>query len=128
MKLFQVDSFTKERFKGNPAGVCLVEGDPSEEWMQNVAGEMNLSETAFVKPTDGYFGLRWFTPTIEVDLCGHATLAAAHILLEKGLVSQDRSLEFETLSCMLTAKLVEQGIELDFPFDIHGRGANSAYL
>jgi len=95
--------------------VCLVEGDPSEEWMQNVAGEMNLSETAFVKPTDGYFGLRWFTPTIEVDLCGHATLAASHILWEKGLVSQDRSLEFETLSGKLTATLVEQGIELNFP-------------
>ena len=73
--LFQVDSFTARPFAGNPAGVCLLDAPAEAAWMQDVAAEMNLSETAFVVPQDGAFGLRWFTPAVEVDLCGHATLA-----------------------------------------------------
>ena len=115
MKLFQVDSFTKERFKGNPAGVCIVDGEMSEELMQNIASEMNLSETAFVQASNGYYKLRWFTPAVEVDLCGHATLATAHILWEQGLAPRDKILEFDTLSGRLKTSLSSKGIEMDFP-------------
>src|SRR5205085_12493229 len=82
--LFQVDAFTDRPFAGNPAAVCLLSEDRPADWMQAVAAEMNLSETAFVRPIEGGFGLRWFTPTVEVDLCGHATLASAHVLWESG--------------------------------------------
>ena len=78
--LFQVDAFTDRPFRGNPAAVCLLERERDAEWMQNVAAEMNLSETAFLLRADDGFGLRWFTPTVEVALCGHATLASAHAL------------------------------------------------
>ncbi len=83
LPIYQVDAFTSERFKGNPAAVCLLKEQRDVAWMQNVAAEMNLSETAFVLPEkDGSFGIRWCTPTVEVDLCGHATLASSHVLLE----------------------------------------------
>ena len=80
--VFCVDAFTAEPFAGNPAAVCLLEDDADPGWMQRVAAEMNLSETAFLRPQGdaGRYGLRWFTPAVEVALCGHATLASAHVL------------------------------------------------
>ena len=82
--LFQVDAFAAKAFTGNPAAVCLLEEEAEVQWMQSVAAEMNLSETAFLLPQNDGFGLRWFTPTTEVDLCGHATLASAHVLWNSG--------------------------------------------
>ncbi|MGZ5488014.1 MAG: PhzF family phenazine biosynthesis protein [Candidatus Aminicenantales bacterium] len=119
--IYQVDAFTEEPFKGNPAGVCLLPGPANPvvadeaSWMQSVAAEMNLAETAFpLREGDG-FRLRWFTPKVEVKLCGHATLATAHILWETGLVPADRELRFQTLSGLLTARRDGGLIELDFP-------------
>lgn len=113
--IYQVDSFTSRIFSGNPAGVCLLEGPRPEEWMRNVAREMNLSETAFLLPEGDYFRLRWFTPKAEVTLCGHATLASAHILWEQGVLPADRQAAFETLSGRLTAEKRGEWIALDFP-------------
>ncbi len=115
MRLYQVDAFTSERFKGNPAAVCLLEGPRDDDWMQAVALEMNLSETAFVEPNDGRYGLRWFTPSVEVDLCGHATLASAHVLWETGTVDAGNGIEFDTRSGVLTAARAGDWIELVFP-------------
>jgi PhzF family phenazine biosynthesis protein len=115
MEIFQVDAFTKEPFKGNPAGVCILSEEKEEQWMQNVAREMNLSETAFlVKEGDGY-RLRWFTPAVEVNLCGHATLASAHILWERGHLSEHEEAIFHTKSGKLTARKNGSKIEMDFP-------------
>ncbi len=116
--VFQVDAFASEPFKGNPAAVCLLDEPRSAEWMQNVAMEMNLSETAFILPRAdgaGLFDLRWFTPTVEVPLCGHATLASAHTLWESGRMSQGKVVRFSTLSGWLIAKKGDDKIELDFP-------------
>jgi len=115
--LFQVDAFTAEPFAGNPAAVCLLEDDADPGWMQRVAAEMNLSETAFLHPDGtGRFGLRWFTPAVEVELCGHATLASAHVLWTEGLTGDGRALRFDTASGMLTARPGGDGtIWLDFP-------------
>jgi len=114
-KIFQVDAFTDKLFAGNPAAVCVLQGPGDEHWMQNVAKEMNLSETAFLyKYKDGY-KLRWFTPTVEVDLCGHATLASAHVLWETGHLSSDQQARFHTRSGLLTAEHKGNWIELDFP-------------
>ena len=88
-QLFQVDAFTNQPFAGNPAAVCVLTEERPDGWQQSVAAEMNLAETAFVIQRDGGFGLRWFTPTVEVDLCGHATLASAHALWETGVLAQD---------------------------------------
>ena len=117
MQIFVVDAFAELPFGGNPAGVCLVSGEADPGWMQAVAGEMNLSETAFLTPLgEGRFGLRWFTPTVEVDLCGHATLASAHVVWEQG--SPEPWLEFETRSGVLTAvQAARRLIQLDFPAD-----------
>lgn len=115
MKIYQVDAFTERPFKGNPAAVCILEEYPIEKWMQDVAGEMNLAETAFLVPANDGFGLRWFTPNSEVDLCGHATLASAHILWEKGYLKQNQEAKFFTKSGLLTAKLEEGWIQLNFP-------------
>ncbi|MFZ7102828.1 MAG: PhzF family phenazine biosynthesis protein [Peptococcaceae bacterium] len=115
MKIYQVDSFTAQAFAGNPAAVCILAEARNDEWLQNVAREMNLSETAFLLEGEkGYF-LRWFTPAAEVDLCGHATLAAAHILWEKGYLAQEKRGEFYTRSGLLTAELAGDWIKLDFP-------------
>jgi PhzF family phenazine biosynthesis protein len=111
----QVDAFTDKPFAGNPAAVCLLAEAHEESWMQMVAREMNLSETAFLLPRDGGFGLRWFTPTIEVDLCGHATLASAHFLWEEGHLKPDQPARFYTRSGLLTAEKKETWIEMDFP-------------
>jgi PhzF family phenazine biosynthesis protein len=113
--LFQVDAFTDVLFKGNPAAVCYLPKAANPKWMQLVAREMNLSETAFVHPLADGFGLRWFTPRAEVELCGHATLSAAHILWESGVVAQEMKIRFNTLSGWLCVTKKEDMIELDFP-------------
>ena len=115
MTIYTVDAFTDKPFAGNPAGVCIMEHSAFEEWMQNVAMEMNLAETAFLYPTDGVYTLRWFTPTVEVDLCGHATLASAHMLYELGTVPSDHPISFQTRSGLLTAEKRGDWIELNFP-------------
>lgn len=113
--LYHVDAFTDTPFKGNPAAVCLLPGIKSENWMQHVAREMNLSETAFVLREGDYYRLRWFTPVTEVELCGHATLASAHVLWESGQISKDEVIRFRTLSGFLPARFSKEWIELDFP-------------
>jgi PhzF family phenazine biosynthesis protein len=116
MRLFQVDAFSGKPFAGNPAAVCLLDADADPVWMQDVASEMNLSETAFVRRRDdGAFDLRWFTPSIEVDLCGHATLATAHVLWDEGDVSRDEAISFHTRSGVLTCHKRVDRIEMDFP-------------
>ena len=110
-----MDSFTNKPFAGNPAGVCILSEHRDDSWMQNVAREMNLSETAFLHKSDDGFDLRWFTPSLEVDLCGHATLASAHILWENGILNQNEQARFHTRSGLLTAERKDQWIELDFP-------------
>lgn len=110
-----VDAFTDTPFSGNPAAVCVLPAPRDERWMQQVAREMNLSETAFLHLEDGAYRLRWFTPTVEVDLCGHATLASAHVLWESGAAQPDDVLRFRTRSGELTARRAKEWIELDFP-------------
>ena len=112
--LIQVDAFTDKPFCGNPAAVCLLEAKRDERWMQNVAREMNLSETAFVSPDGDGYDLRWFTPTAEVDLCGHATLAAAHALWETERLASDSPARFRTKSGVLTCTRRGSRIEMDF--------------
>lgn len=113
--LYQVDAFTARLFAGNPAAVCLLPEPASADWMQNVAAEMNLAETAFlVRQADG-FDLRWFTPVVEVALCGHATLASAHVLFETGRLDAGQQARFHTLSGLLTAERNGSWIEMDFP-------------
>ena len=111
----QVDAFTNIPFAGNPAAVCVLPTPQDEGWMQNVAQEMNLSETAFLVRQDDGFNLRWFTPMVEVPLCGHATLASAHVLWSEGHLSPDEAARFYTKSGVLIAKLQGEWIELDFP-------------
>ena len=115
MRLLQIDAFTDEPFKGNPAAVCFLEQQKTSDWMQHVATEMNLSETAFLREQDGGWSLRWFTPAVEVDLCGHATLAGAHALWEEGLLPKNETARFHTRSGLLTARRADEWIELDFP-------------
>ncbi len=118
-KIFQVDTFTDVAFGGNPAAVCLLDGPTDPRWLQKIAAEFNLSETAFVfKRDEGGYGLRWFTPTIEVDLCGHATIAAAHALFEEGLVPPGEYIRFYTKSGLLMTRLQGNWIEMNFPADI----------
>ncbi len=113
--IIQVDAFTKEKFKGNPAAVCILEKAADEKWMQDVALEMNLSETAFLYPVENGYDLRWFTPVAEVDLCGHATLATAHVLFLDKHVSKDTTISFHTRSGELKVSRDEELIYLDFP-------------
>ena len=116
MDITQVDAFTDTVFSGNPAAVCLLRGRRSDGWMQRVAAEMNLAETAFLRRrADGAFDLRWFTPVVEVDLCGHATLAAAHALWEQGECDPEAPIVFHTQSGALGARRCDTWIELDFP-------------
>ena len=114
MQAFVVDAFTDRPFAGNPAAVCLGHG--AEGWMQSVAAEFNLAETAFLAGSDGEYDLRWFTPLVEVDLCGHATLASAHVLWEECGETAE-VLAFRTRSGVLTAERVESGIALGLPAD-----------
>jgi PhzF family phenazine biosynthesis protein len=126
--IFQVDAFTNKAFSGNPAGVCILPEPADERWMQNVAREMNLSETAFlVRQADG-FNLRWFTPAVEVELCGHATLASAHILWEAGHLQPDEQARFFTLSGLLTAERKGDWIEMNFPSKTEETAGAPAHL
>lgn len=117
VRFVQVDAFTSEPFSGNPAAVVVLTAPRDDEaWLQHVAREMNLSETAFLhRRPDGSFDLRWFTPTVEVDLCGHATLASAHALWEQGQIQPNQTAQFHTRSGLLTAVHDGELIELDFP-------------
>jgi predicted PhzF superfamily epimerase YddE/YHI9 len=115
--IYQVDAFTDKPFTGNPAGVCILPSPADGAWMQLVAAEMNLSETAFLVKQGHIYNLRWFTPSVEVDLCGHATLAGAHILWETGAVPDGSEIEFSSLSGTLGARKDGEWIELDFPVE-----------
>jgi len=115
LPLFQVDAFTDQPFAGNPAAVCILDKMYDDAWLQQVASEMNLSETAFLSPLDDGYNLRWFTPAVEVDLCGHATLASAHVLWEQGYLASGVQARFHTKSGLLTAKQYDAWIELNFP-------------
>lgn len=114
-QIFQVDAFTNKPFAGNPAGVVLLTSEKSDDWMRSFAREMNLSETAFLlKVGDGY-SLRWFTPKVEVSLCGHATLASAHVLFSEAKVPGNETILFSSASGVLEARFEKGWIELDFP-------------
>lgn len=113
--IYQVDAFSNRPFAGNPAAVCLLPGPAPDAWMRDVAREMNLAETAFLVRQEDGFSLRWFTPAVEVELCGHATLASAHILWETGVLAHNEQARFHTLSGLLTADRKSDWIELDFP-------------
>jgi PhzF family phenazine biosynthesis protein len=114
LRLVQVDAFTSEPFRGNPAAVCILDRERDAGWMQAVAAEMNLAETAFLLRQSDGFSLRWFTPAVEVALCGHATLASAHVLWSEGVLEDDVA-RFHTKSGLLTATRRAELIELDFP-------------
>jgi PhzF family phenazine biosynthesis protein len=115
LTITQVDAFTSKPFAGNPAAVCVLPEERDPAWMQDVAREMNLAETAFLLARPDGWGLRWFTPAVEVDLCGHATLASAHVLWETNLLAADETARFHTRSGVLTAVKRGDWIELDFP-------------
>ena len=115
LRITQVDAFTDKPFSGNPAAVCILPAAGEESWMRQLAQEMNLSETAFLYPEQDGFNLRWFTPTVEVALCGHATLASAHVLWEDGHIAPGHEARFQTKSGLLTAKRRGEWIEMNFP-------------
>jgi len=117
VRIFQVDAFASRPFEGNPAAVCLLPVPRDAAWMQQMAAEMNLSETAFLSKEGIFYRLRWFTPSFEVDLCGHATLASAHILWEEGLIAPDKTACFKTRSGILSASKAGESIMLDFPVE-----------
>jgi PhzF family phenazine biosynthesis protein len=114
-KIYQVDAFTSKPFLGNPAAVCILESPWEDSRMQILAQEMNLSETAFLQRLESGYSLRWFTPLTEVDLCGHATLASAHILWETGLLDPDEEAKLHTRSGLLTAVRKGEWLEMNFP-------------
>ena len=116
--IFQIDAFTDQLYSGNPAAVCFLDRLDDDVWMQNVATEINLSGTAFLAPQKIGYHLRWFTPTFEVDLCGHAMLASAHALWESGRLLQDKIAQFQTRGGTLTAARRGNWIELDLPSEI----------
>jgi hypothetical protein len=128
LKITQVDAFTSQPFRGNPASVCILPQPGDGSWMQLVAREMNLSETAFLHRQNSGYGLRWFTPTVEVALCGHATLASAHVLWEQGLLSSGEQARFHTQSGLLTAGRAGKWIELDFPAVVEEPAASPSGL
>lgn len=113
--LHVVDAFADRPFTGNPAAVCVMAGAADEGWMQKVAREMNLAETAFLHPIKGGYSLRWFTPEVEVKLCGHATLASAFALWETGALQPEEEARFQTLSGWLTCRRFDDWIEMNFP-------------
>lgn len=118
IRIVQVDAFTNRPFAGNPAAVCVLDEPKSDEWLRDVAREMNLSETAFLWPRDGEYHLRWLTPAVEVDLCGHATVASAHVLWQDGHLPEGAQARFHTRSGLLTADRRGDWIELNFPAKI----------
>ena len=113
--IYQVDAFTTQPFKGNPAGVCVLNDEPSESWMQNIAMEMNLSETAFVFPVNDIRTIRFYTPEAEIVLCGHATLSASHILYETGIVKSDEEIKFSSKAGVLLIIKHGDWITMNFP-------------
>lgn len=115
VRIVTVDAFTARPFAGNPAAVCILPEARNDEWMRNLAREMNLSETAFLHPENDGYRLRWLTPAVEVDLCGHATLASAHVLWEEGHLAPDATARFYTRSGLLTCVRNGDWIEMDFP-------------
>ena len=118
VRIVQVDAFTDRPYSGNPAAVCVLQRDVDEKWMRDVAREMNLSETAFLVLKGDAYALRWFTPAVEVDLCGHATLASAHVLWEDGHLPASQQARFDTRSGRLTADRRNDWIKMDFPAKI----------
>ncbi len=115
--IYQVDSFTDVEFHGNPAAICLLSAERPKEWMQSLAAEMNLSETAFLAPANGDWKIRYFTPTIEVPLCGHATLAAAHVLWQEEGIPHDSAINFRSPAGLLPIRWKDGKILMDFPAD-----------
>ena len=115
MRTFIIDAFTDKPYSGNPAGVCLLDYKLTDNLMLNIAREINYSETAFLLRQNNIYSLRWFTPKNEVNLCGHATLATAHVLYEIGLHGIDKQIQFDTKSGVLTARIANKMIELNFP-------------
>src|SRR5690242_10608271 len=115
IRIVQVDAFTDRPFAGNPAAVCVLREPKPDQWLRDVAREMNLSETAFLTPVDGEYHLRWLTPAVEVDLCGHATVASAHVLWQDGHLPKGTQARFHTRSGLLTADRRGEWIELNFP-------------
>ncbi len=113
--IYQVDAFTDKLFKGNPAGVMIITNSVTDAWMQNVAMEMNLSETAFLFPTTSGYDIRYFTPTAEIPLCGHATLASAHVLYELGLQPREETILFKAKGGDLSVRKEQDWIVMDFP-------------
>ncbi|MGI9553288.1 MAG: PhzF family phenazine biosynthesis protein [Thermodesulfobacteriota bacterium] len=117
MIYYIVDAFTETAFKGNPAAVCILNKPIPDDLMQNIASEFNLSETAYLLKQSNNYRLRWFSPTTEVDLCGHATLASAHFLWENGMLNHNQDAEFSTNSGIITARKINDDIEMDFPVE-----------
>jgi PhzF family phenazine biosynthesis protein len=113
--IYQVDAFTSEPFKGNPAGVCILDYEPSVVWMQDIAMEMNLSETAFVYPGENCLMIRFYTPEAEIYLCGHATLSASHILYEEKIVNANQEIRFSSKAGELLIRKHEDWMTMDFP-------------
>jgi PhzF family phenazine biosynthesis protein len=113
--IFQVDAFTKKAFQGNPAGVMILKEDLEDVLMQTIAMEMNLSETAFVNISEAPFNIRFFTPTSEIPLCGHATLATAHLLYENKTIAENEPIEFKSKGGLLKISKVDTGIKMVFP-------------
>src|SRR5215475_1148788 len=116
--LFQVDAFAEKPFEGNPAGVCLLRDESAEDWMQAVAAEMNLPATAFVRQFDDGYELRWFAPGGEIMLCGHGTLASAHVMWTEGIVPTVDPIRFQTKGGTLICRSAGEIIELNFPATI----------
>ena len=128
VRIVQVDAFTAKPFAGNPAAVCVLSGPADEQWMRDVAREMNLSETAFLYPEADGYRLRWLTPAIEVDLCGHATLASAHVLWTDRHITDGAQARFYTRSGLLTAEKRGDWIEMDFPAKLETEAEMPAQL
>ena len=113
--IYQVDAFTSEPFKGNPAGVCILDKEMSDEWMQNIAAEMNLSETAFITGGKDEYKIRFFTPGSEIPLCGHATLSSAHIMFETGIVKKNDVITFSSKAGILKIRFSDGWVVMNFP-------------
>ncbi|HAX92855.1 MAG TPA: hypothetical protein DCY25_02720 [Bacteroidales bacterium] len=113
--IFQVDAFTNEPFKGNPAGVCFPGKEMPREWMQNFAAEMNISETAFIWKGSGYWNIRYFTPSSEIPLCGHATLSSGHIMFSTGIAGKNETILLSSLAGMLEVRLADNWVTMNFP-------------
>ncbi|MGE7926098.1 PhzF family phenazine biosynthesis protein [Viridibacillus arvi] len=115
MELSIINTFTEQAFRGNPAAVCFLSDEKESSWMQIVAKEINLPTTAFIGFLNGEYHLRWFTPSTEIPICGHGTLASSFFLWEKGFVDKDKSITFHTKSGVLKARLIDGWVQLQFP-------------